>query len=58
MTESELEPDDAGPEEGVDECPADDQLDTLGPETGCEQIEVEDDGQPLGFPELDERGEG
>lgn len=51
------EPDDAGPVEGVDECPPDDQLDTLGPESGCESIEVEDSGEPLGFADLD-GGEG
>ncbi|MFE7461709.1 hypothetical protein ACWFMI_23325 [Nocardiopsis terrae] len=47
------EPDDAGPETGHNECAPDDLLDDLGPESGREEIEVVDDGAPLGVPELD-----
>ena len=52
------EADDAGPEPGHSECAPDDLLDDLGPETGCEEIEVFDDGTPLGVPELDEPSGG
>lgn len=52
-----LEPDDAGPDTGRSECADDDQLDTLGPENACDSVEVHDNGEPLGIPELDEDGD-